>query len=111
MMLMASGVTARAREPRLQAELDQDAAGIGRELQAGAGFLQPLGLFQHDDAKALCGERQRRRQSPDPGTSDDDGARDAPPRRGQATLSFSTHSGGRASPAARSAAKRYSVEQ
>ena len=101
----------RARgEPRLQAEFDQHAAGIGRKLQAGAGFLQPFGLLQHDDAKALRGERQRRRQSPDPGTSDDDGARGSH-RIGQATLSFSTHSGGRASPASRSAAKRYSVEQ
>ena len=53
-----------------------------------------------------------RRQSPDPGTSDDDGARvSTPPETDQATLSFSTHSGGRASPAPRSAAKRYSVEQ
>ena len=34
-----------------------------------------------------------------------------PPPADQATLSFSTHSGGRASPASRSAAKRYSVEQ
>ena len=98
------------RKPRLQAEFDQDAAGIGRKLQAGAGFFQPLGLFQHDDAKALRRKRQRRRQSSDPGTSDDDGARDGH-GAGQATLSFSTHSGGRASPAARSAAKRYSVEQ
>ena len=63
------------RKPRLQAEVDQDAAGIGRELQAGAGFLQPFGLFQNDDAKALCRKRQRGRQSPDPGTSDEDGAR------------------------------------
>ena len=45
------------RKPRLQAEVDQDAAGIGRELQAGAGFLQPFGLLQDDDAKALRGER------------------------------------------------------
>ena len=64
-------------EPRLQTEFDQHPAGIGRQLQAGAGFLEPLGLLQHDDAKTLRGERQRRRQSPDPGTSDDDGARDS----------------------------------
>ena len=50
-------------------------AGIGGELQAGAGLFQPLGLLQHDDAKAARGERQRRRQSSDPGTSDEDGAR------------------------------------
>ena len=77
MMLIASGVTARAASRGCKSELDQDAAGIGRKLQAGAGFLQPLGLLQHDDAKALCRERQRGRQSPDPGTSDDDGARGA----------------------------------
>ena len=87
----------------LQSEIDQDAAGIGRQLQAGAGFLQPLGLFQNDDAKPLSGERQRRRQSADPGTGDDDGARGGH-ACDQATLSFSTHSGGRASPAPRSAA-------
>ena len=63
-------------EPRLQAEFDQDAAGVGRKLQAGAGFLQPFGLFQDDDAKAPGCERKRRGQSPDPGTSNDDGARD-----------------------------------
>ena len=62
-------------EPRFKPELDQDAAGIGRKLQAGAGFLQLLGLLQHDDAKALLGKRQRGGQSPDAGTSDEDGAR------------------------------------
>jgi hypothetical protein len=98
------------RKPRLQAEFDQDAAGVGRKLQAGAGFLEPLGLLQNDDAKALSrrapappsvlrSRHQRRRWCA------------TRPRVGQATLSFSTHSGGRASPAARSAAKRYSVEQ
>ena len=64
-----------AGEPRLQAEFDQDAAGVGRELQAGAGLFQPFGLFHHDDAKAVGGQRQCRGQSSDPGTSDDDGAR------------------------------------
>ena len=63
------------RKPRPQPEVDQDAAGVRRQLQAGPGFLQPLGLLQDDDAKALCGERKRCRQSPDPGTSNDDGAR------------------------------------
>ena len=71
---MASGVTARPASRVLHAEIDQDAAGIGRELQAGADFLEPLGLLQDDDAKTFCGERQRGRQSPDPGTSDEDGA-------------------------------------
>jgi len=55
-------------------EIDQDAAGIGRELQPGADFLEPFGLLQDDDAKTFCRERQRGRQSPDPGTSDEDRA-------------------------------------
>ncbi len=63
------------RKARLEPELDQDAAGIGRELNAGAGFFQLLGLLQHDDAKAFFGERQRGRQSSDAGTSHEDGAR------------------------------------
>ena len=97
-------------KPRLQPELDQDAAGVGRKLQAGAGFFEPFGFFQNDDAKAPCARaparpsilrsrHQRRRWCA------------KRPRADQATLSFTTHSGGRASPAPRSAAKRYSVEQ
>jgi hypothetical protein len=43
-------------------------------LQAGADLHEPIGLFQHHDPKAFCRKRQRRRQSPDPGTSDEDGA-------------------------------------
>ena len=66
----------RARaEPFLEAEADQHAAGIGGKLQAGAGFFQPFGLLQHHHAKAPRGQRQRRRQSPDSGTCDEDGAR------------------------------------
>jgi len=61
-------------KPWLQSELDQHAAGIGRELQAGAGFLEAVGLLKNDDAKALSRQRQRSRQSSDPGTSDEDGA-------------------------------------
>jgi hypothetical protein len=61
-------------ESRLQSEVDQYAAGVGGELQAGAGFLESLGLLKHDDAKTLSRERERGRQSSDPGTSDEDGA-------------------------------------
>ena len=74
MMLMASGRDGAGGEPRLQAEVDQHAAGIGRKLQAGAGFLEALGLLQNDDAKTLRGQRQRRRQSSDPGAGDEDRA-------------------------------------
>src|SRR6516162_11226010 len=59
----------------LQTEPDQDTAGIRRELDSGAGFLQPLGPFHHHDAKAARSQRQRRRQSSDPGTCNEDGAR------------------------------------
>ncbi len=45
------------RKPRPQAEVDQDPAGVGRKLQAGAGFLQPFRLLQNDDAKAFRRER------------------------------------------------------
>jgi hypothetical protein len=43
-------------------------------LQAGAGFLKPLGLLKNDDAKSLPGQRQRSGQSPDPGACNDDRA-------------------------------------
>jgi hypothetical protein len=43
-------------------------------LQAGAGFLEALGFFKNDDAKASCRKRKGGRQSSDPGTSDEDGA-------------------------------------
>ncbi len=72
-MLMASGVTAAGGEPRLQTEIDQHPAGIGRQLQAGACFLQLFGFFENDDAKTLACERECCRQSPDPGTGNDDG--------------------------------------
>ena len=62
------------RKPRLQSELDQHATGIGRELQAGAGFLEAFGFFENDDAKTSCRKGERGRQSSDPGTSDEDGA-------------------------------------
>ncbi len=62
-------------QPALQAEIDQDARGVGRQLDAGTGFLEPLRLFQHDDAKAVARERQRRGQTADTGSGDNDRAR------------------------------------
>ena len=59
-------------QPLADAEIDQDARGIGRELDAGAGFLEPLGLFQHDDAKAVTRKRKRRRKPANAGAGDDD---------------------------------------
>ena len=61
-------------EQRFEAEIDQDAAGVGRQLQPGAGFLEPLIAFQNDNPETACGQRQRRGQSPDARTSDNDGA-------------------------------------
>ncbi len=61
-------------KPRLQPELDQHATGIGRELQAGASFLEAFGFFEKDDAKAPARKREGGGQSSDPGTSDEDGA-------------------------------------
>ncbi|MGY3458005.1 hypothetical protein ACVWW5_003455 [Bradyrhizobium sp. LM3.4] len=61
-------------EPFGEAELDQHAAGIGGELQTGADFLEPLGLFQHDDAEAAGRERKRSRQSTYAGTGNDNGS-------------------------------------
>ena len=96
---------------RLQSERDQNAAGIGRELHAGARFPQAarpspglrLGsLSPRAPARPSIPRfrRRRRRWCARP-----------PPKLGQAALSFTTHSGGRASPGFRSAAKRNSVEQ
>src|SRR5579883_2634544 len=62
-------------QPITEAEIDQHASGIGRELDAGAGFLKPLGLFENDDTEAAARERQRRRQSADAGANDNDNAR------------------------------------
>ena len=84
----------------LEPERDQHARRIGRELDAGAGLFQPLGLLEHDDAEAALRQRQRRGQPADPGAGDDDGARGrhgvsrAAARSGR--LSVSAQSGGRA---------------
>ncbi len=61
-------------EPRPKSEIDQHPAGIGRQLQAGAGLLESLHLFQNDDAKALSRQRKGCRQSSDPGPGNDDRA-------------------------------------
>ena len=80
-VLLAAGTRAHDRdglwddcaelEPLSQTEFDQHAAGIRGELQAGPDFLEPLGLFQYDDAKTVGGQRERSRQSSDSGTGDD----------------------------------------
>jgi hypothetical protein len=57
-----------------EAEFDQGTRGIGRQLNAGAGLFEPLGLLPDDDTEAVASERQRRSQPGDAGASDDDGA-------------------------------------
>ena len=39
------------------------------EAGAGAGFFEPLGLFQHDDAEPVARQRQRRREPADAGAA------------------------------------------
>lgn len=63
-----------ACQPRLQPELNEHAACIGRKLQARAGFFEPFGFFEYNDAKAGFRQCQRCRQSPDPGACDEDRA-------------------------------------
>jgi len=62
-------------QPIAQSEIDQRARGIGRELDAGAGLLEPLGLLQDGDAKAVARERQRGGETANAGPGDNDGAR------------------------------------
>jgi len=62
-------------QPLAEPELDQRARGIGRQLDAGAGLVKPLGLLQHQHAETAARDRQRRGQSGNAGASNDDGAR------------------------------------
>src|SRR5487761_1376045 len=52
-------------QPLANAEIDQAARAIGRQLDAGAGFRKPLGLFQDGDAEAAARQRPRRRKPAD----------------------------------------------
>jgi len=58
-----------------ETERDQDSRGVGRELDAGAGLFQPLGLLQQCDAESGSRQHQRRAQPPDTSADDDDIAR------------------------------------
>src|SRR3954454_1590270 len=64
-----------ACKARLQSEFGQHAAGIRREVAAGADLFKSVGFLKNDDPKTSCRECQGRRQSPDPGTGDEDGTR------------------------------------
>jgi hypothetical protein len=46
------------RKKRLKPEFDHQPTGVGGQLQARAGFLQPFGSLHNDDTKALSGKRE-----------------------------------------------------
>lgn len=58
-----------------ETEINQNVRSVGRELNAGAGFLEPLGLFQYDDAKSIVRQRKSGGQAPNSGPGNDDSAR------------------------------------
>ena len=55
-----------------QAEVDEDAGGVGRQLDAGADLFKAGGLFEHGDAQAVARQRQRSGQPSDAGAGHDD---------------------------------------
>ena len=59
-------------DARIQSEFSQHAAGVGRNLDAGAGFAQPIGTLGDDDAKSGGGERQRGGEAADASADNDD---------------------------------------
>lgn len=61
-------------QPVAEPEIEQQARGIGRELNAGAGLLEPLGLLQNDDTETASRQRQCRSQTADAGAGNDDDA-------------------------------------
>ena len=70
-----------------QPEVDQGARRVRRELNSGAGFLKPLGLLQDADSETVARQRQRRGQSADTGSGDNDD------RRGRQLLTPADNSG------------------
>ena len=64
-----------AAQGRPEAEIDEDAAGVRRELQAGSGLVQRRAALQHHRRAAAPGERERGRQPADAGADDRDRTR------------------------------------
>jgi len=58
-----------------EAERNQNARCVGRQLNAGADFLKALRLVEYGDVESVPRNRQGRSQPPDPRAGDDDGAR------------------------------------
>ena len=55
-------------------EVHQDPGGVRRELNAGAGLLEPVRLLEHDCAEAAPDQRQRAGKAADAGPRNDHGA-------------------------------------
>jgi hypothetical protein len=62
-------------QPISKPKANQDARGVWRELDPGAGFFEAFGLFEHQRAKAIARQSERRGQPANAGAGDDDGAR------------------------------------
>jgi hypothetical protein len=60
------------REPLAESEVDQDAGRVGRELNAGAGFLEAFRLLKDSDMETPARKRQRRGQPANAGAGDND---------------------------------------
>ena len=91
------------RERLLQAEGDEDAAGIGRKLHAGADRIESRRLLEDNALDAARGERQRRRQSANSRPRNDDAAG---VHFAQAATSLTMLSGGIAAPGATEGSSR-----
>jgi hypothetical protein len=62
-----------APQSLVHAERNQNARGIGRELNAGADLFQALGLIENRDLKSALRERERGGQPADARAGDEDG--------------------------------------
>ncbi len=75
MMLMASGVTARGASRGCRPRSTRMRLALGESCRPAPASSSRSAFSRTMTRKPCRGERKRRRQSPDPGTSDDDGAR------------------------------------
>ncbi len=71
MTRIAGGSDGRRHQPLAQAERIENARGVGRQLDAGAGFLELVRLLEHGDAQAGARHGQRGGQAGDAGAGDD----------------------------------------
>jgi hypothetical protein len=66
------GFACGAAERRAEAEIDEDAARVGRELNAGAGLAEARPALDYRDVAPAGAQRQRRRETADAGADDSD---------------------------------------